>query len=117
MVSAHLEVLRDKHWEYVAKLHHWSTKSPQVLWHSYGEFQIPFRGLPQDISDMTDTCVLTDAENQEFMNPTWITLEELRKRLSQLPYDKDFENWVICCEGFEAHQLETRIVFWMQAYT
>ena len=115
MVSAILEVRRDNQWEYVADLYHWSTKRPQEIWsHDFGS-----KGMPSDVSQMTQIMAYSASQDDNCNAPTWLTLPEMKFFVSNMPFDfdHDFENWVICCEGFEARDIETRIVLWMREYT
>jgi hypothetical protein len=116
-VSAYIEVHRDGHWYYVAQLYHWSTKRPPELCTLWGQYSIPIRGLPDNISQLVNISAQGSLETEEFMGATWTTSEELKLRLSEMAFDPDFENWIICCEGFAARNLETRIVFWIREYT
>jgi hypothetical protein len=117
MISAHLEVFRGNNWSYVATLHHWSTKIPALLYQYDAEDFISKKGLPNDVADLTAMYVSDDTRNGEFSSPNWMSSNELKEWLENFGTDSEFENWLLCCEGFEKVYLKVRIVFWMQAWT
>jgi hypothetical protein len=117
MVEVHLEVQRDDRWEYVAQLHHWSTHIPGTLWFA-GDHPIPVRGIPEDVTGLTQTYAEFAQEAKEFQDATWITFSELNEALGNLVnIDNDFGNWILCMEAFEAISRPTRLVLWMRNWT